>query len=186
MDAAEAAYHLCICCCNRFGTEFDPDKALTWMLHSANSGSIKAQAEAMQLFNALRRDIPKDLENDITAWLTKATMAGSQLAATELEKWDPEVFRSARTIFRHRFANVDKEMFDNWDIPRLRDIIRANATHVDELIVNERGHRLLHCAAACGRLDMVQMLMDIGGDVNVLNDKTKHRYSVPFAQDIRK
>src|SRR5205814_9126380 len=111
-DAAEAAYHLCLCNCNEFGTEFDPDKALGWLLQSAKAGFVKAQAEVKRLFTAFGREIPNDLEDEITTWLTKATIAGSEVAAADLEIWNLNAFGSARIAFRHRFADVDGDMFD--------------------------------------------------------------------------
>lgn len=169
VDIAEAAYQLCLCHCNSFGVQFDPEESLRWILHSARHGSIKAQAEVRRLFAAFGKEISADQIIEITMWLEAATIAGSNTAAFDLEGWNQAVYNSAITAFRHRFADGGGD-FDFWDVDKLVQQIEGLHLNFDDWVINERGYRLLHCAASIGAVEAVELLLNMQANVNVLNN----------------
>lgn len=141
---------------------------MKWLRYSARSGSFLAQAEFNHILNVLDGSISQ--EDDIIPWLETATTAGSLLAASDLKALDQTTYNSAITTFRNRFAELDGCDFDLCNTDRLMQQLNNAGQTIDEIVVNLRCHRLLHCAASLGAIDIVNLLWSMGADINILND----------------
>ena len=97
-SAAQAALQSSICYCIGFGVAADLTEARNWIAKSAMSGSVEARCLCRRFYEACGEKDPLGLP--IIQWLFQGMIAGSRIAAEDLQIFDPAEYRKARNILQ--------------------------------------------------------------------------------------
>jgi hypothetical protein len=133
------------------------------------------------MFRACQRDIPSNVP--VIEYLKRQALNGSRMALLDLKVLDSKQAKHTRELLKYGYAGVGASWFneDQWlhglTQPKLMSkefspSSLGSRTELPDVIVNRRGDRIIHAAAAVGAYGLVERLLtDVHIDVNQLNSK---------------
>jgi ankyrin repeat protein len=170
---------------NGYGTQINLAEARRLILHAARWGHQVSQACAYRLCQATDGSYVAD--EQVVTYLENRALDGSRAALQDLDRIAPEKAPRIKWILRMGSAGVGAPFFGselingyshgqwintfNNTVVLVQVLQRLNK--IAEYKVNQRGDRILHMAAGCGKRDAVEALLNSFSALNVnqLNDQ---------------
>ncbi len=164
---------------NGYGVPSDAERGLECLAQAASQGHAIVQAYLYRIFIACQKDIPPEIP--VLDYLKAQALNGSRLALLDLKVLEPQRANYTREVLKHGYGGVGSNWFheDQWlqglTQPKLMSSDFAldslgSRTELQEVVVNIRGDRIIHAAAAVGAFGLIQKLLtDIKIDVNQRN-----------------
>jgi len=157
LEAAEAAFQICVCYCLGFGVAADDGEARNWLVKSAWKGLVKARGLVKRLFDACEAEVPPNTPT--REWLIEATLGGCPIAAAELEITDGS---EHHILLRQRICKSDIDLL-KCHYPLDEGIFRGLAPRLEELSannpdlrINDAGDTFLHFVAVHGGVKLAE------------------------------
>ena len=166
---------------NGYGVPCDMEGGLQSLTQAAGQGHAIAQAYLYRMFMACKREVPPEIP--VLDYLKAQAIRGSRSAMLDLKVLDSQQAKHIREVLRYGYGGVGSNWFDvdQWLHGLTQPILMSKEFTLDSLgsraqlhsvVVNIRGDRIIHAAAAVGAYGLVQeLLTDIKIDVNQLNMK---------------
>lgn len=169
------------CLLNGYGVPSDAERGLECLAEAARRGHPIAQAYVYRIFIACQKEIPPEIP--VREYLKTQALNGFRLALLDLKELDPQRAKHTREVLKYGYGGVGANWFnaDQWlhglTQPKLlsKDFALdslGSRTELPEVVVNMRGDRIIHAAAAVGAYGLTQeLLTEIKIDVNQRNAK---------------
>jgi ankyrin repeat protein len=172
---------------NGYGADSNHDEAIQLILHAARWGHEISKAYGYRICRAIKEDFRADDQMISNLW--DMALEGSRMASQDLADVAPQIISQVRRILRDGLAGTGARFFepetgllhgfsfgqwmytfDNQQV-LVQNFSRLN--RIADYRINNRGDRILHLAASCGKRNAIETLLDSFSalDVNQVNDQ---------------